>query len=496
MKRRMANGEWRSESVAWFMIRSFRALVALAGVVGLVGCAVGPDYQKPAMEVPTEYRRAADAPGDGVGSGSLGGLGWWQVMRDPQLHAYISEALTNNWDVKVAAARVLQAEASARVARSQFFPTIAAGGDLQTSRSSERGPAGAIPGRNPVRDYGQVDVTMASYEVDLWGRIRRANEAARARLLASRSVEETVRQTLVSQVATVYLSLLELDYELEIAQRTYVVRTNSYGLTRAREEGGVSSLQDVRQAEILVTTAQASMADTLRRIEQKENELSILLGRNPGKPLRGEAFLGQRLDVSIPMGLPSELLNRRPDLRAAENVLVAANADVGQAKAAFYPKITLTGLYGYQSVTLSDLFTSPSRTWQFGPSVSMPLFTGGALRGSLRGAQARFQESLAQYQQAVQGAFREVSDALIAYQRTQEFRSHMEERTRAHRSAAELANVRYEGGVTSYLEVLYNEQELFTSELVLAEARLNELLSVVALYRALGGGWQMDSAAP
>ncbi len=464
-------------------------------VTGIVGCAVGPDYKRPEAGVPANFHSPSMELSGGSGTNALGDVGWWQVMKDPQLQGYITEALTNNWDIKVAAARVLQAEAAARVTRSQFFPTVAGGGDLLTTRSSENGPAGAIPGRDPVAEYGQVYGTMASYEVDLWGRIRRANEAARARLLATRSVQETVRQTLVSQVATAYLSLLELDYELEIAQRTYAIRTNSLGLTRAREEGGVSSLQDVRQAEILVTTAQASMADTHRRIEQKENELSILLGRNPGAPLRGEGFLGQRLDVSIPVGLPSDLLNRRPDLRAVEQGLVAANADVGQAKAAFYPKITLTGLYGYQSVSLSDLFTSASRTWQFGPSVSVPVFTGGALRGSLKGAQARFEESLAQYQQVVQGAFREVSDSLIAYQRTREFRAHMEERTQAHRSAAELANVRYEGGVTSYLEVLYNEQELFSSELTLAEARLNELLSVVALYRALGGGWQVEAAA-
>lgn len=477
------------------MKHAARMVLGWVIAVVLAGCAVGPDYERPATDAPTVYHAPSGGPQDGPGTNTLGGIGWWQVMKDRQLQDYIAEALTNSWDAKVAAARVLQAEAAARVTRSQFFPTIAAGGDLATTRSSENGPAGAIPGRNPVQEYGQVDVTMASYEVDLWGRIRRANEAARARLLASRLVQDTVRQTLVAQVATSYLSLLELDYELEIAQRTYRVRTNSLGLTTAREQGGVSSMQDVRQAEILVTTAQASIADTRRRIEQTENELSLLLGRNPGTPLRGEGFLSQRLEVSIPTGLPSDLLDRRPDLRAAENALVAANADVGQAKAAFYPKITLTGLYGYQSVSLSDLFTSGARAWQFGPSVSMPVFTGGALRGNLKGAQARFEESVAQYRQVVQAAFREVSDSLIAYRRTREFRAHMEDRAQAHRSATELANTRYEGGVTSYLEVLYNEQELFSAELTLAEARLNELLSVVALYRALGGGWQVEAAA-
>jgi multidrug efflux system outer membrane protein len=333
---------------------------------------------------------------------------------------------------------------------------------------------------------------MASYEVDLWGRIRRANEAALAQLLATEAAQRTVRQTLVAQVAAAYLSLLELDYELEIAKRTYGVRTNSLMLTTARQEGGVASRQDVYQAQILVFTAKATIAGTYRLIEQQENELNILLGRNPGSIARGEGFAGQDFNVAVPPGLPSDLLERRPDIRSAEQLLVAANADIGQAKAAFFPKVTLTGFYGFQSVALSDLFTGASQTWQFGPAVSLPLFTGGALRGNLKLAQARFEEAVAQYQKTVQNSFREVSDSLIAYQRTREFRAAQEERTRANRGAANLASIRYEGGVTSYLEVLYNEQELFTAELNLAQARLDELLSVVSLYRALGGGWQMD----
>jgi len=251
----------------------------------------------------------------------------------------------------------------------------------------------------------------------------------------------------------------------------------------------VAGLQDVYQAKILVFTADAAIADTLQRIEQKENELSILLGRNPGKMERGDSLAIRKVRAEVPPGLPSSLLERRPDIRAAEQELVAANANIGQAKAAFYPQVTLTGFYGYQSVALSDLFTSPARTWQFGPAVSVPIFTGGRLRGNLKLAEARFQESLAIYRQTVQQAFREVSDGLIAYRRTREFRERQEERTQANRDATRLANDRYDGGVTSYLEVLYNEQELFDAELGLAQARRNELLSVVQLYRALGGGW-------
>jgi multidrug efflux system outer membrane protein len=402
----------------------------------------------------------------------------------------VNEALTNSWDIKIAAARVLQAEASLQVARSQFFPTINAGGDIYTTRASQKGPVTVPPGQNPQQGYGDVFASMPAYEIDLWGRIRRANEAARARLLATEEAQRAVRQTLVANVATAYLTLLEFDLELQISQNTYRIRTNSLELTTSREAGGVSSIQDVYQARILVYTAEAAIAETHQRIEQQENFLSTLLGRNPGPIQRGAPLVGQTLLAQVPAGLPSSLLERRPDIRVAEQQLVAANADIGQAKAAFFPQLTITGFYGYQTVALSDLFSAPARTWQFGPAVTVPLFTGGRLRGNLKLTEATFQEVLGLYQQTVQFAFRDVSDSLVAYQRTQEFRAKQEQNTQAHRDAAETANVRYEGGVTSYLEVLYNEQELFNAELTLARARLDELLSVVQLYRALGGGWQ------
>jgi multidrug efflux system outer membrane protein len=468
-----------------------RHLFGSTGIALLLlgGCAVGPNYQRSASTAPDTYRRAASDTNAPSGTNSFADLGWWETFQDPQLLAYLTEALTNSWDIKIAAARVLQAEAAARITRSQFFPTVNAGGDLVTSRTSENGPTPIPPGVNPRQGYGDVFLSMPAYEVDLWGRIRRANEAARARLLATVEAERTVRQTLVSAVATAYLDLLEFDLELEIAHRTYTARTNSLELTRSRETGGVASMQDVYQAQILVSTAEASIADTHRRIEQQENLLSILLGRNPGDIQRGTPLVSQALRAEVPPGLPSSVLERRPDLRAAEQQLVAANADIGQAKAAFFPQVTLTGFAGFQSVALSDLFTGAAKTWQFGPAVTLPLFTGGRLRGNLQLAKARFEESLAFYQQTVQGAFREVSDGLIAYQRTREFRAKQQERTQAHRDATDLANVRYEGGVTSYLEVLYNEQELFNAELGLAQAQRNELLSVIQLYRALGGGW-------
>lgn len=464
-------------------------LLILCLAMALLGaCAVGPDYHRPAVDTPATFRTAASDARDLSDPASLADFHWAQVIQDPQLQAYIREALTNNWDVQIAVARVLQAEAAARVTRSQFVPTVVAGGDLTTTRASERGPTTIPSGIDPQKEYGDVYVSMPAYELDLWGRIRRAHEAARAQLLAAQVAQHTVRQTLVAQVATAYLNLLELDYELEITQQTYRARTNSLALTTAREEGGVTSLQDVEQARILVATAEASLVDTRGRIERQENELCILLGRNPGPLERGEGFSRQNLEVTVPPGLPSSLLERRPDIRYAEQQLVAANADIGQAKAAFFPALTLTGLYGYQTVALSDLFTAPARTWQFGPSLSVPIFTGGALRGNLNLARARFEEAVARYRQTVQGAFREVSDSLIAYQRTREYVARMQQLVGAYRRSANLANTRYEGGVTSYLEVLYNEQELFDAEIALARAQRSQLLSVIGLYRSLGGG--------
>jgi multidrug efflux system outer membrane protein len=465
-------------------------LLPLVILAALAGCKVGPDYKRPAVNSPSSYKTAASDTNHSIGPKSFGDLGWWEVFQDPQLSQYINETLANNWDVKIAAARVIQAEGALKLARSQFFPTVNAGGDLLTTRTSQRGAVPLPPGTNPHRDFGDLFLSMPAYEIDLWGRIRRANEAARAQLLATVDAQQTVRLTLVSAVATAYLDLLELDYSLEISRRTLEGRTNSLSLTISRQQGGVAAQQDVAQAKILVHTAEATIADIQRQREQQENALCILLGRNPGSIQRGPGLLTQEVRTEVPAGLPSALLEHRPDIRSAEQQLVAANANIGQAKAAFFPTVSLTGLYGYQTVALSDMFSGPARLWQFGPAVSLPLFTGGRLRANLKITKAQYDEALYTYQQTVQNAFREVSDSLIAYKRDREFRLRLEERTQANREAADLATTRYQGGVTSYLEVIYNEQELFSAELNLAQARLNELLSVVSLYRSLGGGWQ------
>ncbi|MFN0068551.1 MAG: efflux transporter outer membrane subunit [Limisphaerales bacterium] len=483
--------------------RSFRHHAAQAGgllrrgpitgiflaLILLAGCAVGPDYERPAVDTPPEHRRADSDPAAAEGTSSFGDLGWAEVFVDPVLRGYLAEALTNNWDVKIAAARVLQAQASARVVRSQYYPNVALGGDLVTTRTSEEGPFAVPPGSDPEATYGTAFASMSSYEVDLWGRIRRASEGARARLLATEAAQESVRQTLVAEVAAAYVILLQLDYELEISRRTYLVRTNSLNLTTARQEGGVASMQDVVQARVLVDTADAATVDVLRRQEQQENVLGLLLGRNPGTLARGRPLREQPTLADVPPGLPSSLLERRPDVRAAEQQLVAANASVGEARAAFFPQLSLTGMFGFQSVSLGDLFTSPAQIWQFGPTLVFPVFTGGRLKGQYELAKGRFDEAVAQYRQSVQGAFREVSDALIQHQRTREFTVRQERVTQSRREGAELANIRYDGGVTSYLEVLYSEEELFTAELALARAIGDELLSYARLYRALGGGW-------
>jgi multidrug efflux system outer membrane protein len=465
-------------------------------VLFVLGCAVGPDYERPPVDTPLQYRTAASAPEAPAEPASFADLGWWEVFADPQLRLYLAEALTNSWDIKIAAARVLQAEAAARVVRSQFFPNIGVGGDVIMTRASEVGPSPPPPGTDPDAIVKSAFASMSVYEIDLWGRIRRASEAAWAQLLATEAARQAVRQTLVAQVAAAYLDLLQLDYELEVVRRSLEVRNASLELTTAREEGGVASMQDVVQSRVLVSTAEAAMVDVLRRQEQKENELSILLGRNPGPIQRGVPLREQPLRTDVPAGLPSALLERRPDIRNAEQDLVAANANIGEAKAAFFPQLSLTGAFGFQSVSLSDLFTSPARVWQFGPSLTLPIFTGGRLTGEYAFAKARFEEAAAGYQRTVQNAFREVSDALIQYQRSREFTVRQEQNTQARREAAQLANIRYDGGVTSYLEVLYTEQELLSAELLLAQALGEELLSVVQLYRALGGGWQEESAAP
>jgi outer membrane protein, multidrug efflux system len=346
------------------------------------------------------------------------------------------------------------------------------------------GPIPAYP-----TSLGHVDVS-ASWMPDFWGKYRRSTEAARAQLLASQWAKQAVTSTLVANVASGYFQLRALDLQLEISQRALASRQQSLQLTRTLAEHGFDTQLDVRQAEELVYTAAAQLPELKRQIEQQENALSILLGNNPGAIPRGLPLTEEPQPPQLPAGIPSALLERRPDIREAEENLIAANARIGIARATYFPQISLTGSAGYQSTELASLFTGPSGLWSFAGSLTQPIFEGGRLKSQLRLAEAQHQESLLLYQQTIQGAFRDVSNALVAYRRYREFRLQQQKLTAAAQDAARLSEIRFKAGLTDYLEVLTNESNYLSDQLTLAQAQLNELQALVQLYQALGGGWQ------
>jgi multidrug efflux system outer membrane protein len=448
------------------------------------GCTVGPNYKRPPVTVPDTYRGLAPdaAPPSSV---SLGDEKWWTVFQDQQLQGLIREALTQNYDLRIAATRILQAQAALGITRADQFPTIAGGASV----FNERFPATAI---TPAFEASPIQMNLSLiWELDFWGKYRRATEAARANLLATEWGQKAVTSSLVSNVATAYFQLLELDQEMEISRRTLGSRKESLRLVDIREKGGTTSLMDVRQSEQLVFTAAAAIPDLERRIEQQENFISILLGRNPAAVTRGAPLVQSQALPAVPAGLPSSLIERRPDLQSAEQLLVAANARIGVAKAAYFPQITLTALGGYQSVALTSLFTGPAGLWSFGGQLTQPIFTGGRIRSGVKLSEAQQQEAVLFYQQSIQSAFREVSDALVAFRKDQETREQQELLTGAAKDASRLSDVRYRGGVTSYLEVLDSDTRYFDAQIGLTQAQLNERLALVQLYKALGGGWQL-----
>jgi multidrug efflux system outer membrane protein len=386
--------------------------------------------------------------------------------------------------LRIAASRILEAKSQLGITRADQFPTVSAGAGIADVRTAQ---AKFLPAFET--STGQATLA-AVWELDFWGEFRRATEAARANLLASEWARQEVVSTLVANVAAAYFQLRALDLELEISKRTFDSRQESLRLTQMLANGGATSLLDVRQAEQLVFTAGAEIPALEQQIEQQENFLSILLGQNPGDITRGETLTEQRQPSQVPPGLPSSLLERRPDIRQAEEQLVAANAEIGVARAAYFPQIVLSGSGGFQSSALTNLFSGPAGAWSFGASLAQPIFTGGRLRAGVRLAEAQQQTAALFYQQSIQGAFRSVSDALIAYRKTREFRAQQELLFQSAQDAARLSHMRYNGGVTGYLEVLTNETNAFSAELNLAQARLNELLALVQLYQALGGGWR------
>jgi multidrug efflux system outer membrane protein len=460
----------------------FIATLALA-VLGS-GCTVGPNYKKPAANVPGTYRGLTPEDAAKTDPASLGDQKWWDVFKDEQLQSLIRTALQQNYDVRIAGARILEAQAQLGITRADQFPTLSAGAGITDQRSAQGKFFPAFEGST-----GQGTVS-AAWELDFWGKFRRATEGARANLLASESAREEVMLTLVANVSSAYFQLRALDLELEISKRTLASRQESLRLTTMLSDRGATSLLDVRQAEQLVFTAAAEIPSLEQQIEQEENLISILLGKNPDTVARGQALTEQVRPPDVPAGLPSSLLERRPDISQAEQQLIASNAQIGVAKAAYFPQISLSGSTGLQSAALTNLFSGPSGTWNFGTSLTQPIFTAGKIRSNVRFAEAQQQASLLFYQQTIQGAFRSVSDALIAYRKTREFRAQEELLFQSAQDAARLSHMRYTGGVTGYLEVLTNETNAFSAELGLVQAQLNELLALVQLYEALGGGWQ------
>jgi outer membrane protein, multidrug efflux system len=470
-----------------------RVTAVLIAAGWMAGCTVGPNYQRPAVQIPQNFR--APDPLQAPQSTSLADLKWWEVFKDDKLQELIRTALTANYDLRDAVARVEEARANLGITRSNQLPQLGVSGDIQFTRLSRDGsfqlPTSFVPSQN--RTWGEATLNLLSFEVDIWGRLRRATEASRANLLSAEHNRKAVVVTLVSDVATDYLHLRELDYELEISKATLTTRQDSLNLTRERQTGGVATLLDLRQAEQLVDTAEQTIPELQQQIEQTENQITLLLGQPPGGITRGQDFMKEELPPGfvpdVPVGLPSALLERRPDILAAEQNLVAANANIGVAKAEYFPRISLSGFLGGQSTQLSSLFTGPHSAWSFVPQVSQPVFAAGRLKSGVRLAQAGRDEALVQYERAIQTAFTDVSNALIAHQRVRESRLKQEALVRTLEDRTRLAYARYRGGVDTQLNALDSDRDLFNAQLSLAEVRLNELLSVVQLYKALGGGW-------
>lgn len=459
------------------MIRRTPMLCCCAALALLAGCTVGPNYKRPAVTTPDQFYHApaTTQPAD---TASLADEKWWDLFKDPQLQALIRTGLKNSYDVQIAASRVLQAQDQVGIARANQFPTVGAGPSFTSQR---------VPGFTFT--YFQLGA-LVSWTPDFWGRYRRATEAARADQLAAEWNRRQVVSTLVANVAAAYFQMRELDLELQIAKDNLASRRESLTLTQTLLNGGATGLLDVRQAEQLVETASETIPDTERQIGVQEDLISTLIGENPHAIERGVPLTEQPAPPEVPAGLPSRLLERRPDIRAAEEQLAAATANIGVARAQLFPSLPLTANAGIASTRLLSLFSGPGSAWDFSAPLSQPIFNAGELRANLHLSEAQQQQAVLTYRQAIQTAFRQVSDALIAYGKYREFTQHQELLTAAAADAARLSDLRYRGGATSYLEVLTSQTNYFSAQLDLARARLNERLSLVQLYNALGGGWE------
>jgi len=462
-----------------------RCFIALAIIFLLTGCMIGPDYVKPAVDVPTAFRY------DNEGAQETANTAWWKQFQDPVLDALIIEALANNRNIKIAAANVEQAAGILTLTRSPLFPQIGYSGTGTRQRGSEVGatPLSAnVP--NPQTSY-QV-LASASWEIDLWGRIRRLSEAAQAELFATEEAWRGVIMSLVASVASNYIQLLGLDEQLVVSKRNMATYAESVKLFELRFKYGVVSQMNVEQARTQYETAVATIPQIESQIAQTENALSILLGRNPGSILRGKTI--HELDLpAVPAGLPSDVLANRPDIRQAEQNLVAANAQIGAARALYFPTISLTGAFGYASSDLSDLFKGPARVWNYAGSLTGPIFTGGAITGQVKQAEAGRKASLLNYELTIQGSFADVENTLVVRKKLMEQILAQERLVRANSEYVRLARLQYDGGYAPYSTVLQAEQQLFPSELNYAQSRAAAFISLVNIYKAMGGGWIVEA---
>ena len=507
-----------------------RILSALGITLSLCACKVGPNYQRPTLDVPGDYRGVApeaqpSTPNPAettplptppptpsnpsqvpVGQAPVptptepspspaaqqpaspnqpfGELVWSSVFQDEVLQGLIKEALTNNYDLRIAATRILQANANLGIVRANQFPMINGSGSVSYGKNEVQYNSA------DEQRYGALGLSL-NYIVDFWGQYRRATEAARAQLLATEYGKDVVQISLIASVATTYYQLLQYDDQLEYSRATVSADEEILKLNNIKFKGGDAALTDVYQAEVLLQSAQAGVITYQQFAEQTENNLSILLGRNPGSIKRGLNLVNQPHYAEIPTGLPSELLQRRPDIRAAEENLVAANANVGVAKALFFPQFSITGALGTQSLTLSNFLSGPSLFWAVGGNVVQPIYQGGRIRANYRLAWAQRDQAELQYKQAVEHAMADVSNSLIGYEQARKYRMKLQEQTETYEGLVRLANVRYRGGYTAFLEVQYNEQQYFQSALLLSAAWYQELQYYAALYQALGGGWEV-----
>ncbi len=462
-------------------IAKFVTVTLLSGV--LSGCAVGPNYHRPAVQTPNSFRDLADNPQFQAQAASYADLPWWQVFQDPKLQELIRTALKQNYDLQLATERINAARAELAIARSRLFPQVSGNGNFSGGKENLQ-----------QSRYNFLTLTAdAAFQLDFFGRLRRANEAARAQLLATEDARQVVTLTLVSDVASDYFTLLQLDLQLAITHETVKTQTDSVKLTQLRLDHGVATKLDVLQAQQVLDTANSQIPDLERQIGLEEDALSILLGNYPQDIARGIPLVEQLLPPEVPAGLPSSIIERRPDIREAEQILVAANADIGVAKAEFFPQISLTGggggSFGRDSA-FPSVFNTQLGIWSYGAQVSQPILTGGALKGNLHLAESQHRQALIGYQEAIQHAFGEVSDALIGYEKFHQVRTRQQNSVADLQETVRISTLRYKGGTTTYLEVLDGQRSLYGAELTLAAARGDEYRSLVQLYKALGGGWR------